>query len=270
MLPVLHIRRNLVRALPSFLRVPLGRALMVWRRRINAGRDSREVFDEIYRQGIWGGRSGELCSGHGSVEARSGPYCEYVAKLLDGLAVEMPLVLDIGCGDLSVAKRILTQLRRPVHYIGIDVAPTVIAHHQASVADLVFPVAHRLEFICADAAKDVLPTDIADVCLIRQVLQHLSNLQIKTILKNVATVPVLVVTEEHLVNDPKLVPNIDKAHGPDTRLTDHSGVYLDKPPFSVPNIKCVVSVKLATRAAINTYLIEQRRFALGKNSHAVD
>ncbi len=252
------IRRKIVSMLPLFLRVWLGKLLQIWRGNINSKRDTGEIFDEIYQKGLWGGESGKLCSGHGSVENSFGAYTSYVAEFIDDLPSEIPCIIDIGCGDFSVGSHILTQLNRSVHYIGVDVAPTVIEHHKSKLASLSFPVSHKIEFICADASRDNLPR--ADLCLIRQVFQHLSNSTILDALENLSDIPYMLISEEQVINDPKLVPNKDKVNGPYTRLSEHSGVYLDKPPFSLSNVTWVLGVALSPKAAINTFLVHKQPY----------
>lgn len=248
------IRCKLKEALPRTVLEPLGKMLREWRRFINKRRKASEVFDEVYNRNIWGGVPGELCSGHGTVENLYAPYCRCVAELLEQTSVPKPRILDIGCGDFRVGKYLLSQLRRPVHYIGIDVARTVITHHQKESTKLKFPAPHSIEFICMDATEGEWP--VADLCLIRQVLQHLSNTQIKKILDNTSAIRTLV-TEEQLTDQRGVVPNKDKTHGPDTRLIDHSGVYLDLPPFSLNGVKKVLSTEVSRHSELTTFLLER-------------
>src|SRR5262249_6315737 len=73
----------------------------------------------------------------------------------------------------------------------------------------------------------------ADLCLIRQVMQHLSNREISRLLKKTRKYAYVIVAEHQSEID--VTPNIDIQHGHATRVDLHgSGVYLDKPPFSVP------------------------------------
>ncbi|MCI0560699.1 MAG: class I SAM-dependent methyltransferase [Nitrososphaera sp.] len=249
------IRCKLKEALPRTVLEPLGKMLREWRRFINKRRKASEVFDDVYRKNIWGGSPGELCSGHGTVENLYAPYCSYVAELLEQTSVPKPRILDIGCGDFRVGRYLLSQLRRPVHHIGIDVALTVITHHQKETTKLNFPVSHSIEFICMDATEGELP--VADLCLIRQVLQHLSNTQIKKILDNTSAIRTLVVTEEQRTDQRGLVPNKDKTHGPDTRFLDQSGVYLDLPPFSLNGVKEVLSTEVSRHSELKTFLLQR-------------
>jgi hypothetical protein len=67
------------------------------------------------------------------------------------------------------------------------------------------------------------------------VLQHLSNDQIAKILPKLSQYRCVIITE-HIPNRAKpYQPNVNKAQGPDIRLFWNSGVFIDRPPFSIPN-----------------------------------
>lgn len=80
----------------------------------------------------------------------------------------------------------------------------------------------RASFKCADITKDPLPA--ADLCLVRQVLQHLSNGEIINVLANLRNFSQILISEDVPVQ-PKSF-NRDKPHGPDVRTYYGSGVYL--------------------------------------------
>jgi hypothetical protein len=56
----------------------------------------------------------------------------------------------------------------------------------------------------------------------------------------------------------RFVPNLDKPHGPDTRLPDGSGVMLDEAPFSRP-CEEVVMIPLADGTRLRTVLMTGSR-----------
>ena len=72
----------------------------------------------------------------------------------------------------------------------------------------------------------------AELCLVRQVFQHLSNDQIRSIIDKLRKYKYVIVTEHYPAPDRLRVPNLDKPHGADIRLYDSSAVYLDQPPFN--------------------------------------
>jgi Methyltransferase domain len=191
--------------------------------RRNANRSPEQVFAEIYREGKWGAGGERFCSGSGSSEdSITRPYVAAVSSFLRSFG-EKPHVVDLGCGDFGVGRQLLEDCES---YTGVDVVPDLVRHHQESV-DL-----PGVRFLCMDIVRDELPP--GDVCLIRQVLQHLSNEQIGKVLAKLGRYSAVLVTEHYPSDATKGVPNLDKVHGSGIRLYDRSGVYLDEPPFNVP------------------------------------
>ncbi len=110
--------------------------------------------------------------------------------------------------------------------MGIDVVPGLVAWLNANHEQ-----PGKVTFQCADMAADPLP--VADLYLIRQVLQHLSNDAIARVLANLPRAGWLIVTE-HQPDDTRLTAaNLDKPSGSSIRLHKGSGVYLERPPFSL-------------------------------------
>jgi hypothetical protein len=133
-----------------------------------------------------------------------------------------------------------------VRYTGIDVVPELIEHHRSTVHN---PL---VSFLVADITADPLPT--ADLCLIRQVLQHLSNQEIAKALANLGSFSRVLITEA-VPAHPKSI-NRDKPHGPDVRALYGSGVYLEKPPFSMP-VAELWSFPLKKNSLLRTVLFRQ-------------
>lgn len=180
------------------------------------------VFDDIYRHKRWGGTD-EVCSGTGSRGEAVEKYVELVVELVRRENISS--IVDLGCGDFFIGRRIAEQIGGEVSYLGCDVSPFLVDVLRKR------PNLPNVSFECVDAAKDVLPA--GDLCLIRQVLQHLSNAQINAILSRLTRYRIIVITE-HLPEARFLLhKNLDKPHGPDTRLLDYSGVCLDAAPFNV-------------------------------------
>ncbi len=138
----------------------------------NAKLTPEQVFSEIYRQGKWGGGESQFNSGAGS-STRSivGPYVDAVTRYLASLPEGRRRVVDLGCGDFSVGAQITPFCSS---YVGVDVVPELIQHNKASFPDA------NVEFLCADIIDGEVPP--GDICLVRQVFQHLSNAQIAKVL----------------------------------------------------------------------------------------
>jgi SAM-dependent methyltransferase len=189
----------------------------------NAKLTPEQVFSEIYRQGKWGGKgTTQFHSGAGSAtQSIVEPYVAAITGFLASLPEGSRRVVDLGCGDFGVGKRLL-----PVcsSYVGVDVVPDLIRHHQATFIDA------KVEFRCSDIIDGELPA--GDVCLIRQVFQHLSNAQIAKVLAKLPRYRTVFITEHYPADDVAVVPNKDKVHGGDIRLYDDSAVYVDRPPFN--------------------------------------
>jgi SAM-dependent methyltransferase len=128
--------------------------------------DSRERFARIYNEHQWGGESK---SGPGSSPHLLTRYLTLLARLMRELGVRS--VVDVGCGDWSLAKTVDWS---GISYTGVDIVPELVDHlnrHHGS---------ENVRFICANAVTDPLPC--ADLCVSKDVLQHLSNASVKRFL----------------------------------------------------------------------------------------
>jgi SAM-dependent methyltransferase len=188
---------------------------------------AREIFGEIYATNQWG--PDEFDSGAGSYGEPARIFAECVINFIKGRRVK--IVVDLGCGNFAVGKRIAPQCER---YIGVDVVPALIERNRVMFA------APNVEFVSLDITKDALPN--GDLCLIRQVMQHLSNSEISGILRKVRKFPHVIIAEHY----PEIegTPNIDIEPGAHTRSGRNSAVYLDKPPFSVSHISLMAETKI--------------------------
>jgi SAM-dependent methyltransferase len=195
--------------------------------RRNKVRTPKKVFEEIYQKNAWGGSAGELFSGVGS---RHRPAELYIATVSEFIARHnLKTVLDLGCGDFEIGRRLAAHCHS---YIGVDVVPQVIERHSARFAN------ERVRFLCLDITSDELPD--ADLCLIRQVLQHMSNEQIQRVLSLLRKFPHVLVTEHYPHNVRSYNRNI--VHGSGTRVEEFSAVFLDKPPFNAKSLELLLEV----------------------------
>ena len=193
-------------------------------RRRNEARSTEEIFSEIYAQNKWGGEEGDFYSGGGTGdEGIANAYVECLSRLGEELGFAKLRAVDLGCGDMRVGARISPLF---ASYLGVDIVEELIAGHRERLAN------ERVDFACLNIIESDLPE--GDVCLIRQVLQHLSNAQIAKILKKLGKYRYVLITEHLPTPNPKLRKNLDKPHGSDVRMYDNSGVYLTEPPFNLP------------------------------------
>lgn len=189
--------------------------------RRNARLTPSEVFSRIYRVNQWGGKDGLFHSGNGSTTDHIvTPYVRKIGDFLRNLPTS-PTIVDLGCGDFQVGNHFVNSCSQ---YIAVDIVSDLIELHRSGG----YP--EHVTFLCLDIIEDPLPA--GDVCLIRQVLQHLSNSQIVRILRKLHSFPIVFITE-HYPSSTNVVPNLDKVHGSTIRLFFNSGVYLEHPPFNV-------------------------------------
>ena len=151
---------------------------------------------------------------------------------LEGLP-QKPVVIDLGCGDFNVSQHLVPYARL---FIGCDIARAVIERNRQ-----LFPT---VTFDQVDITRGPLPD--ADICIVRQVLQHLDNRRIVAALRKMVRYPIWIVTE-HVPFGDNFTPNIDMMAGCDVRVPVGSGVVLSAPPFNfhgyMPSLLCEVEFR---------------------------
>ena len=241
------------RLLTSYRRHRLARA-----ERRARGMTAKEVFTDIYLNNRWGGEPGTFSSGGGSaIGAIVAPYVTCIRKHLTELGADRLSVVDLGCGDFAVGRQLADECGR---YIGVDVVEDLIRHNDSTYGT------DRISFQCLDIIEDPLPP--GDICFLRQVLQHLSNDQIRRILPKLDRYRWTFVTEHQPSASQLDRPNLDKPHDGNIRIHQRSGVYLDQPPFHVPRERLEFLLEVPGRAptpdeqdpgVIRTYLLHSSR-----------
>jgi hypothetical protein len=214
------------------------------------GKTNTDIFDEIYRCGAWGSSAGaELYSGPGTYDQSVETYVELVLELIDRLHVRS--ITEIGVGDFAIASRYAGKVEQ---YVGVDVSSRVVDTNSRRFGT------DTIRFVHGDASKADLPA--SDLCIIRQVLQHLDNQAILGILDKAKVHRRLLITE-HLPGADRLErANLDKRTGPDTRLAFGSGVYVELPPFN-RDVETVLTTPVSVARSqageiLRTTLIENR------------
>jgi len=214
-----------------------------------AGLAPAEVFSQIYDNADWGqDGTGPFCSGHGS----RGSFAYQYARAVEGVLAEradIRVVLDVGCGDFQVARAIDFGDR---DYLGMDCVPALIEYNNRVYGYGYTDSPTLVSFRCRDAIEEAWPH--ADLVLIRQVLQHLTNAQIARVLEKTKAYKYVLITEDVYVG-PGMVPNVDvPCASPTTRWFDKSGVYIDLPPWSMGG-SVVLEVEANESAAVRSTLI---------------
>lgn len=175
---------------------------------------------QVYEKHLWGGGDVDFYSGEGSHHPHLvEPYLKVISDFL--LSFENSIsVCDLGCGDFNIGKELVDYTCK---YIGVDIVPALIARNEQLF------IQDQLSFQCVDIAKDNLP--MADCAILRQVLQHLSNAEVKQVVDKLNQYPYVLLTEH--IPDGDFEPNLDIISGQGIRLKKKSGIDLLKPPFNL-------------------------------------
>ena len=184
---------------------------------------TKDAMVQIYEMNLWGEGKNEFYSGIGSHDPEIvDPYIDVVKSFLSSF--ENPLVVcDLGCGDFNVGKEFVNYTKK---YVGVDIVPSLVERNRVEFK------ADNLEFHYLDVAVDDLPS--GDCAILRQVLQHLSNVEVESIVNKLADYKYVIVTE-HLPSG-EFEPNKEIISGQGIRIRKQSGLDLLAPPFNL-NVK---------------------------------
>ncbi|MGO4919175.1 methyltransferase domain-containing protein [Maribacter spongiicola] len=180
---------------------------------------TKDAMQQVYEKNLWGSGTSDFYSGEGSHKPEIvKPYVETLIAFLTSF--ENPIsVCDLGCGDFNVGKELVCYTK---NYIAVDIVPELMERNSEKFK------ATNLEFHCLDIAKDTLPS--ADCAMVRQVLQHISNDEVKQVVAKLSSYEYVIVTE-HLP-EVDFTPNKDIISGQGTRLKKQSGINLLLAPFN--------------------------------------
>jgi hypothetical protein len=182
---------------------------------------TKEAMEQVYKMKLWGGAGSEsdFYSGIGSHHSEIvTPYIDAITSFLTSF--KKPLtVCDLGCGDFNVGKELVMHTKK---YVAVDIVANLIEHNKEKFKE------ENLEFHCLDLAVDDLPS--GDCVLLRQVLQHLSNTEVQSIVSKLTAYKYVILTEHLPEGD--FDPNKDIISGQGIRLKKQSGINLLAPPFN--------------------------------------
>jgi hypothetical protein len=185
-------------------------------------RSNAVIFDKIYKDKLWGIGSDPnvlFYSGIGSYDPSVNEYVALVKNIIRTYDIQS--VVEVGCGDFAVASQYVGACRT---YLGLDVVRRLVKYNSRKYGS------PYVKFLWADVCKRKL--ERADLCIIRQVLQHLSNRDISKLLANINSQYILIT--EHVPSPERIkVYNLDKRTGGNIRVPGGSGVFIDKPPFNL-------------------------------------
>jgi len=179
---------------------------------------AREAFERIYREGLWAkDAQGKGTSGYGSTLEFTKLYRVFLQDFL--AAYQVRSVVDAGCGDWEFSQAIDW---KGIRYLGVDIAPSVIAANQRRFG------AANVRFVVADIVRDELPA--ADLLLVKDVLQHLSNADVALFLRQLPRYRHVLIVNDVLL-DSLSAPAADIPTG------RYRPIDITQPPFSLAGTK---------------------------------
>ena len=201
-------------------------------------KSNREIFSDIYRNEKWSKLPDEkFGSGSGShLEKIIAPYINLLLQIISCNNIRS--ITDIGCGDFWIMRQVLGVLEKNNYayfYNGVDVVEELINYNAENFGK------PNVKFYCCDFAQDVFKI-AGELIIIRQVLQHLTNADIKKILQKAAAFKFVLVTESIYDGADKIF-NVDKVASYSTRGEFKSGVFLEQPPYNFKNIVHLLKVQ---------------------------
>jgi SAM-dependent methyltransferase len=125
-----------------------------------------EKFDKIYNESHWGYKSGP-----GSDPDFAKPWIDIVNSFLE--KNDVSTVIDVGCGDWRIGKHLNLEGK---DYTGVEVSTVMFSETVLNSAD-------NIKFINGDF--QTLDIHHADLIIIKDVLQHLSNSSIYTMINKI-------------------------------------------------------------------------------------
>ena len=178
-----------------------------------------------------GGGNEPFFSGSGSHDEKIiVPYINLLLQIISNNNIR--LITDLGCGDFWIMRHVLGTLDKNNYnyfYNGVDVVDKLIEHNNKTFGRA------NVKFHFMDAAQDDTELPFGELLIIRQVLQHLNNADIKNILDKTKNFKFLLITE-HIYEGADSIFNVDKISNNSIRLSLKSGVYLEHAPFNYKNI----------------------------------
>jgi len=206
---------------------------------------TKAVMHQIYEKSMWGGAEFDFYSGDGShTLALVNPYVDVVKDFLKGF--EAPIsVCDLGCGDFNVGHQLVSFTKE---YFAIDIVDDLIERNK-----LVYK-SENLTFKSLDICKDNVPK--ADVAIVRQVLQHLSNAEILEVTAKLESYKYLIITEH--IPSIAFRPNLDLVTGQGNRLKLKSGVVVTEKPFSLKPLQqeTLLELPVDAKSVLKTILYQ--------------
>jgi hypothetical protein len=189
---------------------------------------NKKIFSNIYKFQKWNNNNKRefkrYNSGPGSDNGNFAlEYQRKISEFLQTLKTK-PIIADLGCGDFEIGSKLVDYSSK---YYAIDIFEDLISFNKKKFYNL------EVDFMVLDITTDELP--YADIYIVRQVLQHLSNDSIFNFLKKMEDKCKYLIITEHLPDKEikNFKANKDITTGPYIRLHENSGVVLTEKPFNL-------------------------------------
>ncbi len=180
---------------------------------------TKDAMEQVYEMKLWGDHKSDFYSGAGSHQPEIvTPYLTVLKNFLTSFKNPIT-VCDLGCGDFNIGKELVQHTKK---YVAVDIVNDLITRNKEKFKEA------NLEFLCLDIAADDIPS--GDCIILRQVLQHLSNAAVQSIVSKLAVFKYVILTEHLPQND--FTPNKDIISGQGIRLKKQSGINLLAAPFN--------------------------------------
>ena len=190
----------------------------------------KDIFDGLYRTHGWGGIS---CSGPGSDPEHTVGYIRFFNDWLRRHPACHSIV-ELGCGDWATTR--LLELSPQHCYVGYDIVTDIIDENCRRFQS------DTVRFKCSDFL--VQPPKDADLLVVKDVLQHLSNTAVHWFLEHILPrfrYAIITNDTRKYIEQKKLGILITRRdlQEPNTDINDGSSrpLRLDAPPFSLPVIE---------------------------------
>mmetsp|Transcript_21675 Transcript_21675/g.38081 ORF Transcript_21675/g.38081 Transcript_21675/m.38081 type:complete len:277 (+) Transcript_21675:1-831(+) len=191
-----------------------------------ASPDLSDVFGKIYDEKLWGsGPEDGMGSGSGSSISNTDLLRRSLADFIQSKSIHE--MYDIPCGTMYWTRPFLNgiwQSDKSFTYVGMDVAKGVVNDLNRSIKDPRVSVLHRNV-----AAQGFEKVDVRDpehsMVMSRQMLQHLSDVDVCQALKNLFRIPAKYFLVDYF---PEEVSNEDITSG------EFRAINLQAPPFNLP------------------------------------
>lgn len=145
----------------------------------------KEIFEYIYNFNVWKNEIGGTATGPGSCIECSNPYIMFLEAFVKKYQIKS--MLDLGCGDFNLMKHFNFS---NIEYLGIDIVDIIIEENNKKFSN------NNIKFI-SDNILSYKPEKTYDLVIIKDVLQHFSNTNVISCIKNINYCKYILITNDY-------------------------------------------------------------------------